>query len=669
VLGTGQKIATGLVLATALILAPRIDAAPAHRRALLIGINDYSASRLASIGPPVPGRVWSNLDGALNDVALMRELLLKKRGFAADDIVVLTDQQATRAAILDAIDQQLVGKAKKGDVVLFYYSGHGSQVRNTKSDEDDQLDESIVPADSSRGTPDIRDKELRARFNAVLDRGVQLTVVLDSCHSASGVRGFDGGAHFRALGPDDRDVADPSRGPRPEDRGALVFAAAQDFDLAYETIDHGTIRGAFSWALARALRDAPADEPAEDTFARVEARLRVEMPAQQPVIAGNRSARQRPFLAAAAGASPAVRAVIAIERRLPSGEYTLRGGWINGLTDGTRLRLPGDAGLRLEVTSLTGVSKATARLVGETKQRRAPLAPGTLLEIATWAPPPGQPLRVCIPRGSMADELRDLDGVELVAGAAFADYVLADHRAADGVEYAWIRPGTTASDDQRATLPTRTEWIPASQPAAASALRELLTRLERVHGWQELDSPPGPSVPYRLAVRRDRDGALIAAGGTLTGDESYHLLLLPRGDAPIPLRYVYVFVVDSSGGGVLLFPPPNIGFVENRIPVTGRKSSNRSQEIPLGSQPFTVDSPYGRDTYFLLTTDEPLNSLASLHWDSVRGPQIVPHSELERLFVATASGTRSDSGTFRTPPHWSIDKVIFDSVPPRRNPR
>src|SRR5204863_464530 len=101
----------------------------------------------------------------------MRQMLELVHGFAPHDIVTLTDQAATRAAILRAIETHLIAPAAAGDIVFFFYAGHGSQVRNTRSDEADQLDESIVPADSRRGAPDIRDKELRRLFNRILGRG------------------------------------------------------------------------------------------------------------------------------------------------------------------------------------------------------------------------------------------------------------------------------------------------------------------------------------------------------------------------------------------------------------------------------------------------------------------------------------------------------------------
>jgi hypothetical protein len=727
-------------------LAGQVAARTIHRRALLIGINDYSASRLASVGPPVPGRVYSNLDGAVTDVSIMRELLIAKKSFAPSDIVTLTDQQATRAAILKAIETELVAPANQGDIILFYYSGHGSQVRNTLSYEADRLDESLVPADSRRGAPDIRDKELCRYFNRILARGAQLTIVLDSCHSASGARGFDGGTRFRAVKVDDRDVADPGDLPWPEDRGALVFAAAQDFDLAYETMDAGTIHGAFSWALERAMREAPPDEPAAETFASAEARLRVEMPAQEPVIAGNADARLRPFVGTR-GSRRSMRPVVAVEKLSGPGEYILNGGWVNGLTNGSQLRLSGNDGVRLDVISLSGMSHAVARVVGT--DLRTPIGPGTLLEMATWAAPPGKPLRICIPRGGddavplaralraeamrkgirwlddptettpthllrrsrsawdlvtggdaivagesplarvpegaalfvqlpvterLANALSDLEGIELVAGPETADYVLIGRIRGADLEYAWIRPAASAMDGKHAVLPVRTSWIAASNALAALALRETMSRLERVHGWHELESPPGAVAPFRLAMRSDSDGTLIGNNGRLVGGERYRLALRAHDDAAaeaVAPRYIYVFVIDSAGSGVLLFPPRNAGSVENRLPIAARAGelvAMSPREIQLGRHTITVTEPFGVDTYFLLCTDEPLGSLACLEWDGVRGPQVIPKSELERLLAATAAGSRGD-GSIRTPPNWSLDKFVFESAPPGRNAR
>jgi len=371
-----------------------IAAAAPHRSALLIGINDYTASRLATVGAAAPNRDWPNLFGAVNDAAAMRELLLLLRGFDARDVVLLTDQSATRNAILAAANR-LAATASKDDIVFFYFAGHGSQVKNSGSDEPDKLDESIVPADSRRGAPDIRDKDLRRIFNAILDRGAHLTVMIDACHSGSGARGLFTLARPRGIRPDLRDVADRrDYGPRPENRGALVISASHDDEEARETRDHQTTHGAFTWAWMRAMRDAAPDESAAETFARAQARLRAEMPFQSPVIAGNAPECRTPFLSAG-GPTRAAGTTFAVERVRSDGIAVIAGGWAHGITEGSELRVVGDRTQPpLTVTALLALGRCEARVPPS-----AHIRSGMLLELSGWAAMPPRPLRVAIPRG------------------------------------------------------------------------------------------------------------------------------------------------------------------------------------------------------------------------------------------------------------------------------
>src|SRR5579862_576792 len=128
----------GAALASAL-RAPGGAAAPAsripRRRALLVGIDHYSASSASSqawphaAGAPAQ-RLVPDLEGAVNDVKDMHDMLLTRYGFAEADVHVLIDRAATRAAVLDAIDRDLIAPAGAGDVIFFHWSGHGSQVAN-----------------------------------------------------------------------------------------------------------------------------------------------------------------------------------------------------------------------------------------------------------------------------------------------------------------------------------------------------------------------------------------------------------------------------------------------------------------------------------------------------------------------------------------------------------
>ena len=169
-------------------------------------------------------------------------------------------------------------------------------------------------------------------------------MILDNCHSGSGAPRSGHRRAARASEARFRDtVADrTSPGPRPEERGALVISATQDFDIAWESRDdEGKMHGAFSWAWIRAMRDSNAGETAAETFARASARLRAEKPYQEPVLAGNREVTLSPFLGIRSDRR-GDRTVISVEKIRRDGTVLLQGGWANGLTVGTELRTWGD---------------------------------------------------------------------------------------------------------------------------------------------------------------------------------------------------------------------------------------------------------------------------------------------------------------------------------------
>ncbi|HEX8152949.1 MAG TPA: hypothetical protein VF698_07490, partial [Thermoanaerobaculia bacterium] len=117
------------------------------------------------------------------------------------------------------------------------------------------------------------------------------------------------------------------------------------------------------------------------------------------------------------------------------------------------------------------------------------------------------------------------------------------------------------------------------------------------------------------------------------------------------------FTIDSSGKAILLFP--RLGSVENRLPIDGAPP-----EILLGGEGgFEIGPPYGIDTFFLLTTDEPLPNPWILEWDGVRGPRPEVHTALEELLLLTGSG-ESRSTTVVTPSTWSIERKVVESISP-----
>jgi hypothetical protein len=142
------------------------------KRALLVGINRYK----------IPG---ADLRGCVNDVKNMRSVLSRYYGFADKDIRTLTDLQATKKAMQSEITR-LIGKAKAGDVLLFHYSGHGSNVPDRNGDEADVRDEILCPTDLDWQDP-LLDDWLRVEFDK-LPAGVNFTVIMDCCHSGTNTR-------------------------------------------------------------------------------------------------------------------------------------------------------------------------------------------------------------------------------------------------------------------------------------------------------------------------------------------------------------------------------------------------------------------------------------------------------------------------------------------------
>jgi hypothetical protein len=161
------------------------------KKALLVGINRYR----------IPG---ADLRGCVNDVKNLRTVLTTYCGFAGKDIKTLTDYAATTRAMRDAI-AALVKGAKKGDVLLLHYSGHGANVPDKNGDEADRRDEILCPTDLDWKDP-LLDDWLRTTFDR-LPAGVNFTVVMDCCHS---------GTNTRAILPPDAPVI-PRYLPNPWD--------------------------------------------------------------------------------------------------------------------------------------------------------------------------------------------------------------------------------------------------------------------------------------------------------------------------------------------------------------------------------------------------------------------------------------------------------------------
>jgi hypothetical protein len=251
-------------------------------KALLVGVNKYK----------LPG---ADLQGCVNDVTNVRDILLKYYGFAVRDIRVLVDTRATKKAILTRLNW-LVKGAKSGDRLLFHFSGHGSQIRDRDGDElRDHLDEIICPHDMDWDGTYIVDDDLKTVFST-LPAGVHLEVLLDSCHSGTATRDISApqgdptpcssrAVRQRFLAPpvdilcrqldeDDLPVKRLLKAANPSNHA--LFTGCRDNQTSADAYINGAYNGAFTYYLCKHIRDVQGVITRADLLKRLRASLRHE---------------------------------------------------------------------------------------------------------------------------------------------------------------------------------------------------------------------------------------------------------------------------------------------------------------------------------------------------------------------------------------------------------
>ncbi len=328
--------------------------------ALLIGIDAYLENRLPD------GGFYPQLGGCVRDVTRMEEFLRTALGVPAERIIKLTaslpeapppsrgssptwlppveppERWPTYENMMAAF-QQVTAAASPGAEVYIHYSGHGGRAVTHFPEKKgkDGWDEALVPLDI--GTPRaryIRDLEMARLIKTMVDKGLRVSLVFDSCHSGGAVRAaaFARGAH-KANG---KAAADTTSRPRdslvasredllaswtgrpvvedrravpggvvmrggggalrngggvmrdayasdewlPGAKGFVLLAACRDQESAYECAFDGQVSGALTHWLLDALAQREPDLTYKDLHNRLVAKVHGEELRQTPVILG-----------------------------------------------------------------------------------------------------------------------------------------------------------------------------------------------------------------------------------------------------------------------------------------------------------------------------------------------------------------------------------------------
>ncbi|MBF8276787.1 MAG: peptidase caspase catalytic subunit p20 [Candidatus Brocadiaceae bacterium] len=237
------------------------------KKAFIVGINDYA--------PTGPG--GSDLRGCVSDARDMANTLVIC-GFPTSGIRICTDSRATKKGILDGL-AWLTSGAKAGDSLVFHYSGHGSQVVDFNNEEPDGRDEILCPHDLNFATKVyILDDDIRAIFSR-LPSGVNLDVILDSCHSGTATRGsiapeglsvsvryiappLDHAFHIDYNHNNPKFTKKGILKPKPGTKELVVvsglnhvlWAGCRDYQTSEETSIGGSVRGIFTYNFCQILR-------------------------------------------------------------------------------------------------------------------------------------------------------------------------------------------------------------------------------------------------------------------------------------------------------------------------------------------------------------------------------------------------------------------------------
>lgn len=213
--------------------------------ALCCGINDYQGSQ-------------NDLRGCINDAKEWAKLLSNHYGFTVN---ILTDSQCTKNNIKDYIDN-ICKELSSNDLLVITYSGHGTRVKDSDGDESDGMDEAICLYDGN-----VIDDDICAWLSKIQE-GVNITIISDSCHSASVTRAYLGDDYKKArfIEPELMELHDIGQPPKSSmwdksisqnDMNHMLLSGCQAWEYSYDATFNGKPMGAMSYYATNILNDSP----------------------------------------------------------------------------------------------------------------------------------------------------------------------------------------------------------------------------------------------------------------------------------------------------------------------------------------------------------------------------------------------------------------------------
>lgn len=505
--------------------------------ALLIGIDCYLPNKLPD------GSYYKNLKGCVRDINDVEAFLTNRLQVPETQIIKLTasnvegsteplepqDKWPTYENMV-AKFKEITEKAQPQDQVYIHYSGHGGRAATIYSNlkGKDGIDQSLVPTDiGNPKTRYLRDFELAELLKNMVDKGLVVTVTLDSCHSGGAARNIgdncdirraEGGGidttprpteslvasadelaqTWQTLAQNNKNTRNVTSSGWLEPKGFTLLAACRDNEYAYETIFDGERQGALTYWLLRFLEKFGTGVTAKTLHDHVFAKVRNQFEKQTPMLQGEsgRTFFGNNFV------SPQLTVPI-IQVDLEENRVKLNAGQAHGLRKGAELAIypSGTADLTqthqrlalVEITQLGAVNSwaTITQILGESKKENIEEgAPALLLypnvklvrKVRLVLPKEtDQPLGIDAKVALKAIELAIPEGkgwVELVSGDETADYQVSINSA--GQYEILDRAGMPISNLQPA--------LEVNNSNAAVEVVKRLVHLSKYHATIDLDN-------------------------------------------------------------------------------------------------------------------------------------------------------------------------------------
>ena len=215
------------------LLNPPAPQITKNKKALLIGINYIGTA--------------SQLNGCLNDIKAIQNVLTTNYAFKPELIKIMTDetpQKPTRENILSAFKDFLQSGAE-GDLLFFAYSGHGSTTVDYNKDEaKGGNDEMIISADLKG----ILDDELKALIQTNLKKNVTLFALFDSCFSGTVLD-----LKYQYLDSLENDTFTENANETETFGNVIMISGCNDNQTSADAYIEAKYQGAMTWAFLATL--------------------------------------------------------------------------------------------------------------------------------------------------------------------------------------------------------------------------------------------------------------------------------------------------------------------------------------------------------------------------------------------------------------------------------